>query len=92
MLLKLGTQLKDLANNELEDFTVGKTLGNIVICVKSDPLRAYVMAQKLFTSDEIELSQADFEYIKTAVKEHGKDAYGNALIPGQLMIILGDFK
>lgn len=88
MQLKTQEFIKDLANEDVKDVTVGKALSNIVLMIKSDPLRAYVMAQKLYSENVVELSLADFDWIKTAIKDHGREAYANALIPGQLLVLL----
>jgi hypothetical protein len=92
MLLNLKTSIKELDGKDSETLTVGKALANIVLMIKSDPLRSYLMAQKLYVDNDMELSTADFEWIKTAVTEHGKEVYGNNLVIGQLLLILSELK
>ena len=92
MILKLKTKLKNLEGKEIEDVDVGQTLANIVLQQKSDPMRSYILSGDLWKKDEIELSKADLEYIKTAVTEKGGEVYTNALVLGQLLVILSELK
>ena len=92
MLLKLKTPIKEIDGQDAKDLTVGKALSNMILMVKSDPLRAYLMAQKLYADEEIEVNKADFEWIKTAVIEHGREIYSNALVIGQLLVIFSELK
>ena len=92
MLLNLKVSIKELDGKDSETLTVGKALANIILMVKSDPLRSYLMAQKLYVDDTMELSKADYEWVKTAVTEHGKEVYGNNLVIGQLLLILSEIK
>jgi hypothetical protein len=92
MKLKTNIKIKELDGQESKDLTVGKAIANIILFVKSDPLRAYIMATKLYSEDEFELSKADYEWIKTAITEHGYEVYTNALVSGQLLLILSELK
>lgn len=97
MKLKLSTELKDLANKPLtsEDgsiITLGKALALLVLAVKSDPLRHYLLAQKLFAQNEIELEKADFELCKDAATNKYTEVFGNALVAGQILSILAEVK
>ena len=91
MKLITNQKLKDLAGKELE-VTVGKALSNIVLYTKKDPLRAYMMAQKLYSQDEIELDKVDMEWLKTAVTDHAREAFTNDLVGGQLLFIFSELK
>lgn len=92
MKIQTKIKIKELSGEDTKDLTIGKALANIVLFVKSDPLRAYLMATKLYSEDEVELSKADCEWIKTAVTEHGYTVYSNALVSGQLLLLLSELK
>ena len=79
-------------NQDETDLTVGQSLANIVLMIKSDPLRSWIMAQKLYKDETMELSKADFEWVKTAITEHGKEIYGNNLVIGQLLLLFSELK
>lgn len=91
MKLNLKQKLKNLLGEELP-LTVGEALGNIILHVKSDPMRSFVLSQKLYTEMEYELSNVEYEFIRDAVKEHGRETYLNNLAPGQLLVILSELK
>ena len=92
MKLQTTQKIKELDGQDSKMLSVGKAIANIVLMVKSDPLRSYLMATKLYQENEIELSKADYEWIKTAITEHGHEVYSNALVSGQLLLILSELK
>lgn len=91
MKIKLSQKIQELGGKEV-DLTIGKAMANITLMDKGDPLRAYIMAQKLYSEDEIDLSKADFEWIKTTVKEHGNTFYPGALVSGQILSYFSELK
>ena len=50
------------------------------------------MAQKLYSNESIELTKTDFEWVKKAVINYGCEFYQNALVSGQLLLVLSDIK
>jgi hypothetical protein len=92
MKLKTNIKIKELDGQESKDLTVGKAIANIILFVKTDPLRAYIMATKVYSEEEYEISMSDYEWIKTAIIDHGSEVYTNALVSGQLLLILSELK
>ncbi len=96
MILTLTTELKDLKGDPIKtgepdaliSVTLGKALANIVLSIKGDPIRSYAMASDMFTKDEITLNKADLEWIRKGVTDFGTLVYNNALIPGQILMLL----
>lgn len=91
MKINLKEQLKDLEDKDL-GLTVSKALSTVILAEKTDPLRAYVLAAKIYKDEEIELNKSDFDFIKDAINKHGKEIYTSALVTGQLLMILSEFK
>ena len=91
MKIQTNVHIKELDNTEAA-LTIGKALANIILLSKNDPLRSYLMAQKLYSNESVELTKADFEWIKKTVTDHGCEFYQNALVSGQLLIALSDSK
>jgi len=92
MKIQTKIKIKELDGTESTDLTIGKALANIMLFVKTDPLRAYLMATKLYSEDEYEISLSDYEWIKQAIIQHSHEVYGNALVSGQLLLILSELK
>ena len=92
MKINLNQKIKELDGKDTENLTIGKAMANIILLNKKDPLRCYVLAQKLFTEDEFDLTKADQEFIKETIIEHGYTMYGNALVHGQLLLMLSELK
>lgn len=90
--LKTNGSVMDLDNKPIPDLTVGKAIASMVLASKNDPLRAFLMATDLVKKDTVELSPADFDWIKTCVTNHGKDVYTNSLVPGQMLYLLSELK
>lgn len=74
------------------DLQVGKAISSILLLSKTDPMRSYVMGQKFYTQKEIEISKADYEWIKSVITEKGPEAYTNIMVTGFLLILLADLK
>lgn len=89
--LTLNNLIKDLDGKDT-DLTIGKAMANILLMEKSDPLRSYTIATKLYSSNEIEFSVADFEWVKKAIIDHGCEFYQNSLVSGQLLLIFSEIK
>jgi len=92
MKLNTSAKIKELDGSLSKELTIGKALANIILFIKSDPLRSYLMATQLYSSDEFELSDADYTWVKTAVAEHGSEVYVNALVSGQILLALSELK
>lgn len=92
--MKINTKqtLKNLAGNDiktLEDkvLTVGESISNILLSAKEGgKMKLYVMAQKFYTDEEIEVDDADLTLVTKAI-ESTESGY-TALITGQLLILL----
>jgi hypothetical protein len=90
-MIELKNFIKGLDDKDT-DLSVGKAIANIMLMDKSDPLRSYTMATKIYSSDNIEFSVADLQWIKKTISEHGSTVYGNSLVSGQLLLLLSEIK
>ena len=95
--LTLKQSLKDLKgdvlkNGDREIVTVGSAAATIILMVKEDLIRSLTMAQTLYKEEKIELNTSDFDYLQAGIKAHASSVYGNALIGGQLLVILSELK
>ena len=82
--------LKDLAGNDIKvddkDFTIGQALANIVVADQTGgKMKLYILGTKFYQNDSVELDDADFSLVKSAVK--ASTAYG-AIVVGQIESIL----
>ncbi len=91
-MIKLKEKIKEIDGIDVPNLTVGKALANFVLAGKSDPLRNFLLAQKLATQDEIELDKADFQSVKDLVKENALTVYTTGLVAGQLLLLLSEEK
>jgi hypothetical protein len=95
--MKLVTKeaIKDLAGKAVKDgeknFTVGKALSNILLNAKvGGKMKLFILAQKCFQEETLEIDNADLNIIKEAVDAH-TDQYNN-LVTGQLAVYLDTIK
>lgn len=89
-MINLKAPIKEIDGSDVKGLTVGKALANFVLAGKSDPLRNFLLAQKLATQDEIELDKADFQSVKDLVKENAMTVYTTGLVAGQLLLLLSE--
>lgn len=70
-------------------FTLGKGISNILTVPRKtktlDPMKVYILAQKFYNDDVVELDDADFKAVKTIIETN--EGYG-ALLTGQILLIL----
>jgi len=89
--------LVNLKNEEIksedgESFTVGKSLANTIInpkLWKGDKIKAFILSQKLYTEDVVEIDASDLSNIKKAVEANTDTSF---LITGQILVILDGIK
>lgn len=98
--MKINTKItiKDLAGNPIPtgkdeksgDFTVGMALSNILVdTTKGGKMKLFILAQKIYSDEEVEVDEADLAIIKSAVEE--TENYNN-LVNGQILQILSGLK
>jgi len=95
--LTLQQSLKDLRgdilkNGDGEMITFGLAAATIILMAKEDLIRSLTMAQTLYKEEKIELNTSDFDYLQASIKANASTVYGNALIGGQLLVILSELK
>ena len=82
----IGETLKD--NNE--DVTIGKAIANILISSEEKgKMKLFVLAQKFYNDENVELDNSDFELVKKTV---GETKIYNALVAGQVELFLSELK
>lgn len=94
MIIKANTELKNLKGEVLKNedgvLNLGIALSNILISSKAGgKMKMFVLAQKLFKDDTVEVDQSDFNMIKESVKT--SEIYSN-LVLGQCELILESIK
>lgn len=83
---------KEIENNNKKPFTIGEALANICLASQNEgKMKMYVLAQKFFSQNKIDLDAGDFSMIKRIV-ETEKGIYASALIQGQILVILEEIK
>jgi len=97
--MKINTKIaiKDLAGNPIPtgkddktDFTLGMALSNILVdTTKGGKMKLFILAQKIYSDEEVEIDEADLAIIKSAVEE--TENYNN-LVNGQILQILSGLK
>lgn len=95
--MKINTQtpIKTLAGEPIKNgtegnFTIGLALSNILIENKQGgKMKMFILAQKFFNDKEIDIDEADFNLVKSAVES--TENYNN-LVNGQILQILSDIK
>lgn len=87
-----GKPIKDEDDKVVE---IGKVMANAIISnhTTNDATRNYILATKFYQQDEIEFTAEDLEYVKSQIKEVGKDpAKTGTILPviykGQILEIL----
>lgn len=72
------------------DVTFGKVVGTMLANSKSgaDPVKLWILAEKFYTQDEIEIDEADMTIVENAIKE----AEFIPLVKGQALQMLRDAK
>lgn len=59
-----------VAGEDPKDLTVGSVISNVLSTTKSaNPIRSYVLAQKFFQNDEVEVTADDIVFIKTQLED-----------------------
>lgn len=96
-LIQLKKPLVDLAGEPLKDSTgemlsFGSAMANIILCNKTDVLRAFTLASDIYKNDSLEINQSDFDFIYSSIKDQGKEMYKSAIVSGQILIMLNDIK
>lgn len=94
MIIQADTILKDFAGKELkqdgENLTLGKALSNCLLTSKEGgKMKLYLLAQKLFSQDKVEVDESDFNLIKNCAER--SEIY-NALVAGQIQLLLSEIK
>ena len=98
MKIKTSTILVGLNNEPIktdknEDITLGMAIATIIISQpksdKYDPLKSYVLSNKFYNEDEVDIDASDLSFVKDAIKATG--VY-TPLISGQLLLILEQTK
>lgn len=95
MKIKTKEPIKDLAGKDIPNgkdgfFTVGTALSNIMLDAREGgKMKLFILAQKFFNNDEVDVDDADLGIIKQAVEK--TDQYNN-LVNGQLLQILSNLK
>ena len=73
MKINLNKQVLDLDGSEIKDANIGKIVAQVLIGeTKGDALKYWGWAQKLYTGEDLDLDQSDFETFKTFIKETDK--------------------
>lgn len=76
----------ETVKNGEESFTVGQAISNILLAYEAGgKMKLYVLAQKFWNDDEVEVDGSDLALIKKAVET--TKTYG-ALVAGQLELYL----
>lgn len=91
-LTKVLVNLKgdNLENEDKQPLTLGYALANIIISSEvGGKMKLYAMAQKAFTSNELDIDAADLTLIKEAVKN---TKIYTTLVAGQVELILEEVK
>lgn len=79
-----------LKNMEKQDFTVGEAIANILLDNKTGgKAKMFVMSQKFYTDEIIDVDLVDLGIIKKAVEE--TESFNN-LVNGQLIVMLSALK
>jgi hypothetical protein len=94
MILETKQALKNLKGDELkageETLYLGEALANIMLSDEAGgKMKLFVLAQKLFKENKLEVDSADLSLIKECVK---RTKVYNALVAGQVEILLEDVK
>jgi len=94
MIIQANTILKDFAGKELkqdgENLTLGKALSNCLLTSKvTGKMKLYLLAQKLFSQDKVEVDESDLNLIKNCAE--GSEMY-HALVIGQVQLLLSGVK
>lgn len=95
MKINTKTKILNLKGEEILDqdknaITIGYYLSEILLLDKTaGKMKAFILAQKFATTDEVEVDSADLTMIKNAVE---KNESFNNLILGQLLVLLEDIK
>ena len=76
--------------SENGDLTVSAVISKCLGAEKSpDPLKAFILAQKFYTQDEVEVDASDKIFIKEAMRS---SQFWTPLVIGQILIILDEAK
>jgi hypothetical protein len=91
MKLNLKTGLKNLAGEPLvvgeEVYTLGQALSNItMLAEEGNKMKLFILAQKFFEQDSIELDASDLVLVKKVVAN--SKAYPGVLVLGQCALLL----
>lgn len=97
MLIKLKKVLKGFDNQDIKMpdgtlITAGVALSNIILGNQDkimDKMKLYILAQKVYNSDEIDIDEADFANVKKMVES---DAGYPTIVSGQLLAYLEGIK
>ena len=86
-IINTGKEIRNLAGGEIKDgdgvLTVGRVLGAILATAKSvDPLRSYVLAQKLYGGTSAELDASEVIFVEETIK---RSETFTPLIVGQIL-------
>ena len=74
--------------DESESLTVGDAFSTILLSYKTDPLRAFNLAQKAYADESVDLDDSTRDYVKAAIKNAGTLPNGfNSLVLGQLLAL-----
>ncbi len=99
MKIQTQTILKNFAGENLKyqdsELTIGKAISTIISTVKSvDPMRNFILGQKLYSDKEVEINQSDLDFLKKSIKENAaSDQYiFTSLVTGQVLSILEQLK
>lgn len=75
-----------ILKDDKTEFTVGEALANVLISAQiGGKMKLFILAQKMFNDNSIELDNADFSLVKKMVAD--SNSYG-ALVLGQLELLL----
>lgn len=80
-----GDPMKDEGGEEL---TIGKMISAVLVEHRAGgKMKMFILAQKFFQDDEVELDKADLKLVKDAIE---KSEIGNNMVLGQILIALED--
>lgn len=86
MQINTKSFIKEISGKDVETLTVGEALANILIASKDgSKIKLYVLAQKFFNDNLVDLDDADLAMVKKSVENC--EVYTN-LVAGQLLVML----
>lgn len=83
---------KEVIKSPDGDLTLGEVLSNVALNEKTGgKMKLFVLAQELYTKDEINLDKADFELLRKAI-ENSRPEELATIVAGQILVYFSELK